>query len=185
MAVILAEVEPPEIGDVMKKRNIFSRLMAHMLTPVWLVKNMFSKESMNRIEKAIKESEHLHNGQICFVVETNLDLLEILHGKSGRKRALEVFSQLRIWDTEKNNGVLIYLLLADHDFEIVADRGIHQCVGNAIWEFVSDDMEVHFKRHQFEQGVLHGIEKITELMQQYYPPQLEQYNELPNSPVVL
>ena len=87
-----------------------------------------------RIEQAIKAGEATHSGQVRFVVEGALDGAPLFRNQPARERALDIFSQLRIWDTAHNNGVLIYLLLADHDFEIVADRGIDARVGHAGWE---------------------------------------------------
>lgn len=149
------------------------------------VNQHFSHEAMRRIEAAIAKSETTHLGEIRFAVESNLHVLDIFRRKSAKKRAIEVFSNLRVWDTEQNNGVLIYLLLADHDFEVLADRGIHHHVGKDGWESVCQEMEVMFRRGQFEDGVLYGIAKISELLVQHYPATSENVNELPNAPVVL
>ena len=94
--------------------------------------------------------------KIRFAVEHALDLPQLLAGMSARDRAIEVFSQLRVWDTEHNNGVLIYLLFADRDVEIVADRGIHAKVG-AGWEDICRSMEQRFRQGEFEAGVIEGI----------------------------
>jgi uncharacterized membrane protein len=149
------------------------------------VKRHFSNEAIQLIEAAIAHSEALHLGEICFAVETKLSFLELVARKTAKQRALEVFSELRVWDTEQNNGVLIYLLLADHDFEILADRGIHQHVGSAGWESISHEMERMFRQGQFEAGVIEGISKISEHLIQYYPAMGENHNELPNAPVIL
>ena len=137
------------------------------------------------MEQAIADSEQSHLGEIRFAVELNLPLLDILRRKSGQQRAVEVFSQLQVWDTEQNNGVLIYLLLADHDFEILADRGIHQHVGAHGWARISHEMEVLFKQGQFEAGVLHGITQISILLKEQYPATANNQNELPNAPVII
>ena len=94
----------------------------------------FRRQALARIEQAIKAGEATHSGQVRFVVEGALDGAPLFRNQPARERALDVFSQLRIWDTAHNNGVLIYLLLADHDFEIVADRGIDAKVGHEGWE---------------------------------------------------
>jgi uncharacterized membrane protein len=114
-----------------------------------------------------------------------MPLMDILRRKSGQQRAVEVFSQLGVWDTEQNNGVLIYLLLADHDFEILADLGIHQQVGAQGWERISHEMEVLFKQGQFEAGVLYGITQISTLLVGLYPVTTHNHNELPNAPVII
>ncbi|MEQ1766252.1 MAG: TPM domain-containing protein, partial [Methylotenera sp.] len=108
-----------------------------------------------------------------------------LYKKSPQKRAIELFGRFNIWDTEHNNGVLIYLLLADHDFEIIADRGIHQLVGNAGWERISQQMELMFKRGDFEAGVLFGVAEIGVLLTLHYPAKGENNNELSNATIIL
>lgn len=143
------------------------------------------KNSIDRIASAISQSEQSHMGELRFAVETGLDWPELLAGVSSRERALEVFSQLHVWDTEHNSGVLIYLLLADRKIEIVADRGIHARVGSASWEQICRDMEQKFRTGKFEDGVLEGIAAITALLQQHFPAQQANTNELPDYPVTL
>jgi uncharacterized membrane protein len=165
--------------------NLFKRLGRHLFISPLALKKRFPKAVMQRIEQAIAESEQSHLGEIRFAVELNLPLLDILRKKSGQQRAVEVFSQLQVWDTEQNNGVLLYLLLADHDFEILADRGIHQHVGKQGWARISHEMEMLFKQGQFEAGVLHGITQINNLLSQHYPATTNNHNELPNAPVII
>jgi hypothetical protein len=106
-----------------------SRIVRHLFATIWSVRRAFPQSSLDAIERAIQKTEATHEGQVRFAVEHALDLPPLLAGQSARERAVEVFSQLRVWDTEHDNGVLIYLLLADRDVEIVADRGIHAHVG--------------------------------------------------------
>ena len=97
-----------------------------------------------------------------------------------RERALDIFSQLRVWDTEHNNGVLIYLLLADRDVEIIADRGIDAHVGAAGWETICRAMEKDFRAGLFEHGVIKGIEDVSRLLARHFPPAPPgRRNELP------
>jgi uncharacterized membrane protein len=141
---------------------------------------------MQAIEAAIARSESSHMGELRFVVEAALDWRDLLRGVTPRARAIEVFSQLRIWDTEHNSGVLIYLLLAEQRVEIVADRGIHVCVGSAGWQEICREMETSFRAGDFEQGVVKGIARITILLAQHFPAQdNSNFNELPDAPVVL
>lgn len=164
---------------------MLKRIFRHLfMTPLHL-KRHFPKAMIEHIEAAIAASEATHAGEIRFAVELNLSLLDLLRKKSGRERAIEVFSDLRVWDTQHNNGVLIYLLLADHDFEIVADRGICQHVGQQGWQRISHEMEQHFKTGNFEQGVLHGMNEIGLLLAQHYPAHMNNQNELPNAPIFL
>lgn len=165
--------------------NLLKRVCRHLCISPLALKKRFPKAVMQRIEQAIADSEQTHFGEIRFAVELNLPLLDILKKKSGQQRAVEVFSQLQVWDTEQNNGVLIYLLLADHDFEILADRGIHQHVGVEGWARISHEMEALFKQEQFEAGVLHGIAQISMLLAQHYPASDSNHNELPNAPVII
>ncbi len=140
---------------------------------------------MSRIEQAIALSETRHGGQIRFAVEHALDTSSLLQGESARERALEVFSALRVWDTQHNNGVLIYLLLADHDVEIVADRGIYGLVGASGWEAVCHAMESALRDGEFERAVLIGIDRVSQILETHYPGASGRANELSDRPVVL
>lgn len=161
------------------------RILKHLVTDHWTVKRAFPERSMGVIEKAIREIEAGHSGQIRFAVEASLDFPALLRGQSARERAVEVFSQLRVWDTEHNNGVLIYLLLADRDVEIVADRGIHAKLEQEHWEGICREMEQAFKRGDFEAGVIAGIRAVGSHLQRHFPAQGPGGNELPDRPVVL
>lgn len=161
------------------------RYLRHLTAGRWQVARRFPKRSMQRIAAAIAKSEHNHMGELRFAVEAGLDWPDLFAGITAHQRALEVFSRLRVWDTEHNSGVLIYLLLADHKVEIVADRGIHARVGNAGWERICHDMEKKFRAGEFEEGVLQGVNAITALLQQHFPAQGSNHNELPDYPVTL
>ena len=146
---------------------------------------MLPPSALRTIEAAISESEKHHYGELRFVVEAHLRLPALIHGMTARERAIELFSHLRIWDTEHNSGVLIYLLLADRDVEIIADRGIHHRVGDAEWETICKKMEQEFRQQHFEAGVLHGIHAISELLARHFPASTNNVNELPDTTVVL
>ena len=118
------------------------RVIKHLSTGRWAVRGKFPPASMRAIEAAIEDSEKKHRGEIRFAVEAGLNPAQVWNDMPGRARAVDVFSHLRIWDTEENTGVLIYLLLADHDIEIIADRGINKAAGTAVWEKICHDMEV-------------------------------------------
>ncbi|MCO6433532.1 TPM domain-containing protein [Nitrosomonas nitrosa] len=164
----------------------FLRILCHLKTGQLAVKRTFSVASLDAIEHAIKQSEACHTGEIIFAVEPSLDLLPLLKGQSARERAIDLFSLLRVWDTPQNNGVLIYLLLADHDVEIVADRGIDAKVGLAGWEAICHEMERTFRKGQFESGALAGINAITHLLQTHFPAESAGgENILSDRPVVL
>jgi uncharacterized membrane protein len=165
--------------------KLIKRLFRHLFIWPGAIGRYLSNDAMRRIEAAIAASESTHLGEICFVVESNLHVFDILRKKSGKKRAIEVFSQFHVWDTEQNNGVLIYLLLADHDFEILADRGIHHHVGNAGWDRICQQMEAMFRQGQFEAGVLYGIAAISQQLAKHYSSEGENVNELKNAPIIL
>jgi len=161
------------------------RIGKHLLEHRWRVRQIFTPKVLAAIEAAIKASEATHSGQIRFVVEGALDGVPLFRNHSARERALDIFSRLRIWDTAHNNGVLIYLLLADRDFEIVADRGIDAKVGAAGWEKICVEMECDFKAGNFERGVTKGIEAVSRLMAAHFPTERGGRNELPDAPVVI
>jgi uncharacterized membrane protein len=109
----------------------------------------------------------------------------LLKGVSARQRAVEAFARLGVWDTEANNGVLIYLLLADRDVEIVADRGVHAKVGPDGWEAICKTMEAEFRAGRFEAGVLAGIAAVGRHLEAHFPRRGADANELPDAPVML
>ena len=137
------------------------------------------------IEQTIKAGEATHSGQVRFAVEGALDGRPLLKDQSARERALDIFSNLRIWDTAHNNGVLIYLLLADRKVEIVADRGIDAKVGTAGWEKICRSMETDFKAGNFCGGVIKGIQAVSQQLAAHFPRHGNGPNELPDAPVVL
>lgn len=163
----------------------FQRIARHLVATPWRVRRAFTDAAMAAIGAAIKESEATHSGEIRFAVEGALESGPLFAGQSARERAIDVFSQLRIWDTDNNNGVLIYLLLADRDVEIVADRGIHAKVGAAEWEAICHTMESAFREGHFSEGVLSGIRAVTRHLAAHFPAAGANSNELPNRPVVL
>jgi uncharacterized membrane protein len=161
------------------------RITRHLLQHHWRAKQVFTPNVLARIEQAIKQSEATHAGQVRFVVEGALDGAALFRDQPARERALDVFSHLRIWDTVHNNGVLIYLLLADRDVEIVADRGIDVKVGAEGWEKICREMEADFRAGQFERGVIKGIEAVSRELASHFPPRGPHPNELPDKPVVM
>ncbi len=162
-----------------------ARIMRHLSTGRASARRAFPKRTLTAIEHAIRETEVTHDGQIRFAVEAALELRPLLGGQTAQQRALEVFSNLRVWDTEHNNGVLIYLLLADRDVEIVADRGIHTRLGQETWEAICREMEAAFRDGQFEEGVLRGIHAVGEHLARHFPVRHAKPDELPDVPVML
>lgn len=161
------------------------RFFRHLLMPPWRLRQLFPAGGFAAVEHAIAASEARHGGEIRFAIEDTLAPVELWRGLTARERAIEVFSELRVWDTEYNSGVLIYLLLADRDVEIVADRGVAAKVGKPEWEAICRRMEKAFRHGDFVAGVLQGIEAATSLLAIHFPPHGGQRDELPNRPIEL
>jgi uncharacterized membrane protein len=161
------------------------RIGKHLLEHRWRVRRIFPPDVLAAIEQAIKAGEATHSGQVRFVVEGALDGAPLFRNQSARDRALDIFSHLRIWDTAHNNGVLIYLLLADRNVEIIADRGIDAKVGAAGWKKICKDMETDFKAGNFKEGVIKGIEAVSRQLAAHFPAHGAGRNELPDAPVVM
>ena len=162
-----------------------ARVARHLIAMPGAVRRAFPPAAMAAIEQAVARSETQHRGEVRFAVEAALDVSGLMAGQSARSRAIEVFSQLGVWDTEDNNGVLIYLLLADRDVEIVADRGINAVVGAQEWEAICRAMEEALRRRAFEPAVLMAIEAVTRLLARHFPPRAGDRNELGDRPVTV
>jgi uncharacterized membrane protein len=161
------------------------RVFRHLVADFWSVRRAFPPAVMAAIEQEIGAQERRHDGEVRFAVEASLPLVDLVSGVSGRSRAVELFGRLRVWDTERNTGVLIYLLLADRDVEIVADRGIHRAVGEAGWAAICRDMERAFARGAFEAGVIGGVRAIGDLLAVHSPPHPDNPDELSDRPVIV
>ena len=159
------------------------RILKHLLLPDWLVMRAFSSADLNRIEEAIEASETQHDGELRFVVEAGLPLGFLR--RPTRTRAEALFSELRVWDTENNSGVLIYVELVDRRIEIVADRGISAKVAQSEWTAICHTMQDAFSKKQFLSGSVEGISSITTLLARHFPPRGRNPNELTDKPSVL
>ena len=162
-----------------------ARLLRHIATTRWSTRRRFPQPVRDAIEEAIGECESRHGGEIRFVVETAFDLPELWRKLSPRTRALQLFGQFGVWNTEHNNGVLIYVLMADHAVEIVADRGIASRVAPAEWEALCRQMEHHYRAGRFRDGSVVGILGVGGLLGRHFPGTRRSDNELPNQPVLL
>ena len=162
------------------------RLWRHLMTDRGHVSRALPAAELARAEQAIGEGERRHTGQVCLVVEASLPLSRVWRGTTPRERALEVFSLLRVWDTEDNDGVLLYLLLADHDVEIVADRGIHKRVGDEGWQAICRAMERKFRDGRYAEGLEEGVRAVNDLLATHSPRTgRDEPNELSDKPIVL
>ena len=162
-----------------------ARILKHLLAPRWSTRFAFPRATLRRIGEAVARSERLHAGEIRFVVEGALPFAEVAVDAPVRHRAEALFAQLRVWDTEGNSGVLVYVQLVDRRIEIVADRGIAARVAQAEWDAICRGMEAAFRERRFETGALEAIERVTALLARHFPASEGNPNELPDRPVVL
>jgi uncharacterized membrane protein len=160
-------------------------MLRHLLLPGWWMRRVFASADLAAIGAAISACESLHRGELRFVVEGPLPLSELWHRASSRQRAIELFASQRIWDTEENSGVLIYVQLVDRRVEILADRGIAACVAQAEWDAICRAMEANFRRGEWRQGALQAVARAGELLASHFPARANNPNELPDQPLVL
>lgn len=162
-----------------------ARVFRHLTTPSLRMRRAFPQATLDAIEQAIRSGEDLHGGELRFVVENSLDGVPLWRGLSPRERTIDLFSQLRVWDTEHNSGVLLYVLMADRCVEIVADRGIDARVGPRAWSDICRSMEARFRAGEFDAGAREGIEAVSALLAEHFPREADDRNELPDQPIVL
>jgi hypothetical protein len=164
-------------------RMSIKRSLRHLITPAWAVRRVFTDATLLAIEQAIGATESTHGGEIRFALEGNLSPAELWRGVTPRQRAVQVFAQLGVWDTEANNGVLIYLSWADRDVEIVADRGYNGRVSADQWTQICSVMERQFAADKAQHAVVEGIAAVGKLIAQHFP--VVDRNELSDRPVLL
>jgi uncharacterized membrane protein len=161
------------------------RLLRHLFTDHMSARRAFPASALKAIGAAISRDELKHDGELRFVIEASLPLRYLVRKPNAHGRALELFSQFRVWDTEHNSGVLIYVLLADRHVEIVADRGIHARVEDGTWDAICATMQKAFAAGQFEAGAIAGVDAISEVLAAHFPREAGKGNELPDEPVVI
>jgi uncharacterized membrane protein len=161
------------------------RALKHLFATRWGTRRRFTRDVLARIEAAIAGVEGRHAGEIRFAIETAFDLPELWYGVTPRERAVVVFGQLGVWDTAGNNGVLIYVLMADHRVEIVADRAIAARVPHGEWEAICRGMEARFADGRYAEGAEGAIAAVGALLARHFPAQGGDRNEQPDAPVVL
>jgi uncharacterized membrane protein len=166
------------------------RWIRHVSASHWRTRLLFPKATLDAVERAIATAERTHAGEIRFAIETSLPPLQVINEVPPRTRALEVFTHLKVWDTEHNNGVLIHVQLADRSVEIVADRGLAGRVKQPEWEAVCRAMEEHFRAGRYEAGALAGVDAVGTLLARHFPAQgsageSPTRNQLPDRPTLL
>ena len=151
------------------------------------IATMIPSEDLPRIAAAIMANEALHNGQICFAIERSLGVGNVLDGMTARDRAHQVFANLRVWDTARNSGVLLYLLTAEHRIELIADRGFHEVVSDEQWRGVCQLLEERLQQGDATDAVVDAIDQISAIITEQFPRRPEDVvlNELSDLPVIL
>lgn len=163
----------------------FMRTLKHLFSTRGGTRARFPAALEQAVSAAVSRAEARTSGEIRFVIETALDLSDLWSGITPRERALQVFAQLGVWDTELRNGILIYVLAADRDVEIVADRGAATRISPTEWEAVCRLIESHFREGRFQDGALAGVEAVGGLLEREFPSHSGNRNELPNQPTLL
>jgi uncharacterized membrane protein len=163
----------------------FARALRHLFAGHWRVRRAFPRQTLVNIEQAVAESERRHRGEIRFAVEGPLEFLAVLRGVAPRARALELFSLLKVWDTEENTGVLFYVQVVDRTIDIVADRGIARRIGQDEWDAICRRMEAAFAAGDYQSGATSGIREAGALLARHFPAGDQNADELPDEPVVL
>jgi uncharacterized membrane protein len=169
------------------KHGFFMRLLKHRWVDESHVKRALPNAAVQQLEAQVRASEARHSGEICVCVEAGLPLSYLWKRLRARQRAVTLFGKLRIWDTEANNGVLIYLLLADHAIEIVADRGINRRVSAAQWQVIIDSLRQDLRAGRYAPGLGVAVAAVDALLREHFPLGDGEVNpnELPDAVVIL
>ncbi len=164
--------------------------LRRMLRHLWMDDEDLSRalppDMLDRLARQVAHSEHRHAGEIRIHAEAGLPLSYLWRDATPRERAVTLFGKLRVWDTEHNNGVLIYLLLAEHAIEIVADRGLARQVPPQAWQALVAQLAQAFKEGHYEQGLRHAVEEVSALLERHFPQPADEplRNELPDRPTL-
>lgn len=161
------------------------RWCRHLLASIWRTHRRFDRAARAAIERAVTEVESRHAGEIRVAIETALDLPDLYFGVTARQRALAVFGMLGVWDTAANNGVLIYVLMADRDVEIIADRGIASRVPRSEWDAICRQIQEAFRAGRHGEGIADGVRAVGEVLARHFPHDGGDRNEQRDRPVLL
>jgi uncharacterized membrane protein len=166
--------------------NKFKRIFKHWWWDSKDAHRAVNAQAAQRIQAHVAQSEQAHSGEIRVCVESSLPLSYLWRHATARERALAMFGKLRVWDTHQNNGVLIYLLLAEHRIEIIADRGLNQLMPPKNWEPIMHTMRQRFRKDQIEEGLIEAINAVDKVLRLHFALQPGEVNpnELPDAPVV-
>jgi uncharacterized membrane protein len=165
--------------------NIGMRLWRHLSTTRHVAHRAFPAATLQAIQAAIGAGEAVHRAEVRVIIEAALAPGFVLRGGSTRHRAVELFTHYRIWDTEENCGLLLYINLADHKIEIVADRGLNRSIGKKEWQAVCSIMTKGFAASRYHDSVLAALAQINSLLTMHYPQIGEERNQLSDKPILL
>lgn len=161
------------------------RLFRHLMTPQWWVLRAFDRATVDAIERAVAAAEQGHRGELRFVVEGLLPVGHLLRGRTARERAVELFSDLRVWDTEHNTGILIYVQMADRCVEVLADRGISARVPQSDWDELCRALENAFAAADYRGGATAALDRAGRLLAEHFPAAAENPDEMSDRPIVV
>jgi uncharacterized membrane protein len=174
------------MAQARKSQNIIARMLRHRWLDESDTRRAVPPDLVERLSQRVAASEKRHTGEVRIYVEAGLPISYLLRSATPRERAVALFGKLRVWDTEQNNGVLIYLLLAEHAIEIVADRGLSSRVPQETWKQIVDRMGRAFHEGRFEDGLTQALGEVSALLVQHFPADAgtSHLNELPDEPVL-
>lgn len=161
------------------------RFWRHVLMSPIQAARSFPAATLDEVQREIERQERRHRGEVLFVVEAELTTQQLWRGLTSRDRAREVFAAQGVWNTEENNGVLIYVLLADRHVEIVADRGVDARVSQEEWRAICGTMQAHFHEGRYQEGAIAGVRAVSELLARHFPGSGASANELADRPVMM
>ena len=169
-----------------KQQTRLGRILRHRWLDEADTRKAIPPDLLQRLAQRVHASEMRHTGQIRIYVEAGLPMSYLWRGATARQRAVTLFGKLRVWDKEHNNGVLIYLLLAERAIEIVADRGVDRHVAPEEWKAIVARMSAAFREERIEDGLTQALEEVSALLVQYFPLANGEANrnELPDEPVL-
>ncbi|PUA17208.1 TPM domain-containing protein [Glaciimonas sp. PCH181] len=166
-------------------KKTITRLYRHLITTKHTVRQAFPASTLKAVQAKIAEGEHMHRAEARMIVEASLNLQAVLNGVTSRQRAHELFAHYRMWDTEENVGVLLYVNFADHKVEIITDRAVGRAIPSTDWLAVCQTMTQEFANGSFHESTLAAIEQMNHLLTAHFPDKDGKHNEISDRPLML
>lgn len=165
--------------------NKFTRILRHLRSTSGNARRLFPAATLQAIQNAIAAGEQHHRAEVRVIVEAALPWSSLWAAQSARARAHDLFARDHIWDTEENCGVLLYINLADHKVEIVADRSVGRTLSREDWHAICRRMTAGFAEGNYHDGAMAALQQLNDLLTQHFPLKGMQHNEISNRPIVL